>query len=197
MICIKRCVFIPAILSLMLIGFAQAEDRSISEAEKMASAPGGGNKANLETLKRAKLTEEEAIKQLKYMMVLGWARMEEQLREEGTFAPFGFTLMPDGEFKAVILNSEGVRLNPGFTLDAVTQNLKAIAETRSVWAVGIMYIHVKEKSDGTYDQRIQVMTEHIAGWARHWSYPFKTIDGDVKLGAPTEMATKPVYFSKK
>jgi len=195
--CIKRCVFIPAILSLMLIGFAQAEERNISEAEKMASAPGSGPKADLDTLKRAKLSEKEAIKQLKYMMVLGWGRMEEQLREEGTFKPFGFTLMPNGDFKAVHLDTEGVRIKSDFTLDAVTRNLKAIAETRSVWAVGVMYIHAKEKSDGTFDQRIQVMTEHIAGWARHWSYPFKTIDGAVKLGAPIEIEVPAVYFSKK
>ena len=189
-----------SLFPLLLSSTLHAEERKISKAEEMATAGSKEPVAELDSIgtsQKSKLSEEQVIEQLKYMMVLGWGRMEEQLREEGTFAPFGFTLMPDGEFKAVILNSEGIRLKADFTLEAVTQNLKAIADTRSVWAVGIMYIHVKEKSDGTYDHRIQVMTEHIAGWARHWSYPFKTVDGVVKLGAPTEIEARPVYFTKK
>ena len=65
-----------------------------------------------------------------------------------------------------------------------------------MWALGLMYIQAREKPDGKYEQRIQVMTEHIAGWARHWSYPFKVINGEVSLGAPIVSPVKPVYFSQ-
>ena len=192
-----------SLFPLLLSSTLHAEERKISKAEEMATA---GSKepvaelGSIGTTRKSKLTEEEAVKQLTYMMVQGWVKMERVLVEKNTFLPFGMTLMPDGEFKAVLVNAEvteELTVSPEFALNAVIENLKAIAETRAVWGVGLMYIQAQEKSDGTYEQRIQVLTEHIAGWARHWSYPYKVVDGVVKLGAPTETQTKPVYFSKK
>ena len=180
----------------MLSTSLYAEERKQSKAEDMATA---GSKEPVPELgtrgtsRTAKLTEEKTIEQLKYMMVKGWARVEGVLVEKGTFLPFGMTLMPDGEYKAVIVDSyitEELTISAEFSLNAVIDILKAIANTRAVWAVwavwavGLMYIQARERKDGTYEQRIQVLTEHVAEWVRHWSYPFKVVDGEVKLGAP-------------
>jgi len=164
----------------------------------MATAPSDEPVAVLGTKRRGKLTEEQAVNQLKYMMVQGWARMERELVEYGTFSPFGLTLSPDGDFKPLFVESgEGaLRIKADFALAAVVENLKEIAKTRAVWGVGVIYIQAREMEDGSNVQRIQVMTEHIAGWARHWSYPFKVTNGEVKLGAPAETAVSTVYFSK-
>jgi len=189
-----------SLLPLLLVSTTQAEERKISKEEEIAAA---ASKKSVETVglkRRAKLTEDQAINQLKFMMVKGWARMERQLVEQKTFQPFGLTLSPQGEFKPIFVSiadlEPGVNFRPEFVLNSVTETLKAVADSRTMWAVGVMYIQAKERPDGTHEQRIQVMTEHIAGWAHHWSYPFKITDGEVKLGAPVETDVKPVYFSK-
>lgn len=192
-----------SLLSLSLSSTLNAEERKKSKAEEMATAGSSDPVAELGDnvgLRKSRLTEDEVINQLKYMVVQGWKRMDPVLVDTGSFKPFGLTLMPNGDFKAVLVNpkvTEELTVTPEFTLNAIVENLKAIAETRAVWAVGLMYIQAKERKDGTYEQRIQVLTEHIAGWARHWSYPFKVEDGKVKLGAPTETPAQAVYFSKK
>jgi|GEM_PF-1472005 len=194
-------VAVFSLLSLLLSSTLYAEERKISKAEEMATAASKDPVAELGKLgtsRTAKLTEKEVIEQLKYMMVKGWVRIDRELVEKRTFLPMGLTLSPEGDFKPIFVETgEGaMRVRADFALNAVAKNLKAIAETRAVWAVGLMYIQAKEKPDGTHEQRIQVMTEHIAGWARHWSYPFKITDGEVKLGAPIERAVQPTYFSK-
>ena len=206
MMSFKRSFIFAAVLSLVplfCVSTLQAEERKKSKAEEMATAGSKEPVAELNsigTTRKSKLTEEEVVQQLKYMMLQGWIKMERTLVKSGTFLPFGMTLMPDGEYKSVLVNAkvtDDVTVSPEFALNAVIENLKAIAETRAVWAVGLMYIQAQENKDGTFDQRIQVLTEHIAGWARHWSYPFKVVDGEVKLGAPTETPAQAVYFSKK
>ena len=206
MMSFKRSFIFAAVLSLVplfCVSTLQAEERKKSKAEEMATAGSKEPVAELNsigTTRKSKLTEEEVVQQLKYMMLQGWIKMERSLVVNGTFLPFGMTLMPDGEYKSVLVNAkvtDDVTVSPEFALNAVIENLKAIAETRAVWAVGLMYIQAQENKDGTFDQRIQVLTEHIAGWARHWSYPFKVVDGEVKLGAPTETPAQAVYFSKK
>jgi len=152
--------------------------------------------ADLNTLKRGKVTEEQAIYQLKYMMVKGFARMEKQIVEHGTFPPFGLTLLPDGEFKAVVIETEE-EIPMQIKLIKMVESMDAIAKTRAVWAVGVMYIRAIKRDDGSYAERLIVMTEHIAGWARHWAYPFKVGNGEVKLGRPTETAVQPIYYVEK
>jgi hypothetical protein len=152
---------------------------------------------DLNKLKRAKLTEEQAVNQLKFMMVKGFARMEKELVETGGFPPFGLTLLPDGEFKALTVEAGDVDVPSEVQLAAVAKNLEAIAKTRAMWAVGLMYIRAVRLDDGSYVQRIIVMAEHIAGWARHWVYPFKVEEGVVKLGQPVESAVQPVYYVNK
>jgi hypothetical protein len=151
---------------------------------------------DLNTLKRAKLTEEQAVNQLKYMMVKGFARMEEELVKNGSFPPFGLTLMPNGEFKAVVIETDET-IPTQIQLIKVVESMEAIAKTRAMWGVGVMYIRAIKRDDGTYAQRIIVMTEHIAGWARHWAYPFKVENGEVKLGQPTETPVDPIYYVEK
>ena len=131
------------------------------------------------------------------MMVKGFARMEKEIVENGSFPPFGLSMLPDGEFKAVIPDLGGEFLPSHVVLPVLAQQMEAIAQTRSMWAVGLMYIRAIKREDGSYAQRIIVMTEHIAGWARHWTYPFKVVDGEVKLGKPTEGTAQPIYFVKK
>jgi hypothetical protein len=205
MMSFKRCFSLATALTLLafiLSNTLHAEERKKSKAEQMATA---GAKAPVTELgaigktRKAKLTEEQVVEQLKYMMVQGWVRINDDLIKEGSFIPMGLTLSPEGDFKPVFVESgeKELRVRAEFALKAVAKNLEAIAETRAVWAVGLMYIQAREKPDGKYEQRIQVMTEHIAGWARHWSYPFKVINGEVSLGAPIESKVKPIYFSKK
>jgi len=201
MMSFKRCFIFSAVISLLpllLVTSVHAEERKKSKAEQMATAPSDEPVAVLGTKRRGKLTEEQAVNQLKYMMVQGWARMERELVETKSFTPFGLTLSPDGDFKPLFVESGvgALRIKSDFALAAIIENLKAIAETRAVWAVGIIYIQAEQLKDGSYVQRIQVMTEHIAGWARHWSYPFKVTDGEVKLGAPVITPVKTTYFKQ-
>ena len=177
-------------------GTIHAEERKKSDLEKSIPIP--EKKADLKTQRRTRITEEQAVNQLKYMMVKGWARMEKELVTTGGFSPFGMVLSPKGEFKALIVDAgdKDKDVLAVQKLSGVVTMLKDIAKTRSMWAVGLMYIVKKDNEDGTVTQRIMVMTEHIAGWGRHWSYPFKVVNGEVKLGAPKEEAVKPVYFTK-
>ncbi len=153
--------------------------------------------ADLNQLKRARLSKDQAVNQLKYMMVKAFARVEDQIVAEGSFEPFGMTLLPDGEFKAVFAETGDVKLLPSVQLAAMAKNMEKMAKTRSVWAVGIMYIRAVKREDGTYAQRIIVMTEHIAGWAMHWAYPFKVENGKVQLAQPQESEVDPIYFVEK
>jgi len=203
MMSFKRRFMLAAVFFLvpfLLSSTLHAEERKKSKAEEMATAGSKEPVAELDTLgtsRNAKLTEAQVVEQLKYMMVQGWIRIDRELVEDGSFIPMGLTLSPSGEFKPIFVDSGTgpFRVKAEFALKAVAENLKVIAERRTMWAVGLMYIQAREKEDGTHEQRIQVMTEHIAGWARHWSYPFKVIDGEVKLGAPIERAVKPTYFN--
>lgn len=146
--------------------------------------------------KTAKLTEEQAVNQLKYMMVKGFSRVEKELIANGSFAPFGLSLLPDGEFKAVFIESDE-KIPTQVQLIKVVESMETIAKTRTMWAVGIMYIRAVKRDDGTYAQRIIVMAEHIAGWARSWAYPFKIENGEVKLAMPNETALDPIYYVEK
>jgi len=173
---------------------ANAEEKSVTEkAESMASQPVQAGDVDITTLKRARVSEEQAVAQLKFMMIEGWKRMEEDLLERGSFKPFGLTLSPQGEFRPLYLDTPE-DLNQQIHVDALVKNLKAIAQTRSVWCVGMMYVTGNQRSDGTYNKRIAVVGEHIAGVARAWSYPYKIIDGEVKLGTSKESEMEPVYF---
>ena len=170
------------------------DEREKSKAEEMVGVPTQQD-VDINTLVRGKLTEEQAVSQLKYMMVQGWGRMEADLLERGSFKPFGMVLSPQGEFKPLVVDVEVQDdITQDMALGAIVKNLKAIAETRSQWAVGLMYVTGKQKEDGSYDKRITVIAEHIAGWGRAWSYPYKIIDGEVKLGSANEVPMDPVYF---
>jgi len=188
-----RALFLFHVL-LMVVLPVHAEDKP--KAEDLVEAPTAEETADLASLRRTKLTEEQAVNQLKYMMVKGWARVEDELVETNSFKPFGMVLSPQGEFRPVYI-AEQDKLKQEVALAAIVKNLEAIAQTRSMWGVGLMYIQGKKRKDGSLDMRIMVLGEHIAGWARHWSYPFKIENGEVKLGAPTETAIEPVYFVPK
>lgn len=192
---IKKALFcLPLMLTFYTAG-AIAENDTTSKAEQLAEAPSGEN-IDLSTIKRARVTEEQAQAQLKYMIVQGWKRMEDELLERGSFKAFGLTLSPQGEFRPLYLDSQE-ELPQDVQLGALVKNLEAIAQTRSVWGVGLMYVTGSVLEDGTIDKRIAVLAEHIAGYAKVWSYPYRVIDGEVKLGQPKEEPMKPVYFVRK
>lgn len=186
---------------LVLIGSLLTSSVTLAEekvkAEDLVDDPVAADESvDLGTLKRARMSEEQAMNQLKYMMVKGWAKVEKELLDRGSFQAFGMVLSPKGEFRAVYIDQQE-RLPPDMQLATIVKNLEAIAQTRSMFAVGVMYIQAKERSDGSIDKRIMVLGEHIAGWARHWAYPFKIEDGEVKLAAPRETSVEPVYFVQK
>lgn len=179
--------------SMLMSSMALAEGKVKAEDLVDDPAVSPDSEVDLGTLKRARMTEEQAINQLKFMMVKGWARVEKELLDRGSFRAFGMVLSPQGDFRPVYIDRQEV-LPPDVQLATIVKNLEAIAQTRSMFAVGVMYIQAKERSDGTVDKRIMVLAEHIAGWARHWAYPFKIENGEVKLAAPKETPVEPVYF---
>lgn len=189
-----RCLFLSALCFIVAFSPAHAEEKNPAKKLEETIPLPEKSTMDLSKLKRAKLTEEQAINQLKFMMIKGFARMEKELVEKKTFPPFGMTLSPEGEFKAVTIDAGEVEVPTTVQLAAVAKNMEAIAKTRAMWAVGLMYIRAIRLDDGSYVQRIVVMAEHIAGWARHWVYPFKVEDGVVKLGQPTESPAKPIYY---
>jgi len=170
-----------------------AEETKKQKIEEMVDKPVPKNDLDLNTIRRATLTEEQATKQLKYMMVKAWERIEPDLLERGSFKPMGMILQPDGEFKPLRVEGQG-QFKQEFAMNGIVESLKEIARTRSVWAVGIIWVTGAKQADGTYYKQIMVLTEHIAGWARHWAYPYKLVDGEVKLGSSVETSVKPVYF---
>jgi hypothetical protein len=190
-----RCLIVSVLCLFIWVSPSQAETSKAKKLEETIPMPEKAI-ADLNTLKRAKVTEEQAVNQLKYMMVKGFARMETELVEKGTFPPFGLTLLPDGVFKSVIIETDE-KIPMQIQLIKMVESMEAIAKTRAMWAVGVMYIRAIKRDDGSYAQRLIVMTEHIAGWARHWAYPFKVENGEVKLGQPTETAVEPIYYVDK
>ncbi len=193
-----RLPFVSLVAMLFLaLGSVQVQAENKPKAEDLIDQNVEANESvDLNNIRRGRLTEEQAMNQLKFMMVKGWARVEKELIDRGSFKAFGMVLSPQGEFRPLYIADQD-QLPPDIQLAAIVKNLEAIAQTRSMWAVGVMYIQAKERSDGSIDKRIMVLGEHIAGWARHWSYPFKVEDGEVKLATPVETPVEPVYYVKK
>lgn len=144
---------------------------------------------------KAKLTEEQVIKQLKYLMVSGWAKVEKALVANGKFNPMGMVLYPDGVAKPVYVENQD-KMDPNLQLAIIAKTLKEIAQSRAVWGVAILFSQVKKDKEGNAINVIIVNTEHIAGWGRHWAYPYFVEKGELLLGQPTESATKPFYFAQ-
>ena len=190
-----RRLIVSTLCIFIWISPLQAETGKAKKLEDTIPMP-DKQAADLNTLKRAKVTEDQAVNQLKFMMVKGFARMEKELIETGSFPPFGLALLPDGKFKAVIIETEE-NIPSQIQLIKMVESMETIAKTRSMWAVGVMYIRAIKRDDGSYAQRLIVMTEHIAGWARHWAYPFKIENDEVKLGQPTETPVEPIYYVNK
>jgi hypothetical protein len=195
MTCSFRRLIVSWLCLFIWISPLQAETSKAKKLEETIPMP-NKQAADLNALKRAKVSEDQAVNQLKFMMVKGFARMEKELVEQGSFPPFGLALLPDGEFKAVVIETEE-NIPSQIQLIKVVESMEAIAKTRAMWAVGVMYIRAIKLDDGSYAQRLIVMTEHIAGWARHWAYPFKVENGEVKLGRPTETPAEPIYYVNK
>lgn len=178
-----------------LYGPASLADSVTKKAEAMAEKP-TGEVADLNIVTRTgKLSEEQAVNQLKFMTVQGWKRIEADLKERGSFKAFGLTLSPSGEFRPLFIDDQE-EIPQQIQIDALVRNLKAIADTRSVWAVGLMYVTGNKNPDGSISKRIAVVSEHIAGWAKAWSYPYKVENGELKLGNSKEADMEPVYFSR-
>ena len=170
-----------------------AEETKKQTIEEMVEKPSDEAQTLLKSTKRTKLTEEQATNQLKYMMVKGWERVERDLVEKGSFKPMGMILRPDGEFRPIRVDRQD-ELKQEVALEAIVRNLKAFGKSRQVWGVGMIWVTGKKLPDGNFYKQIMVTTEHIAGWGRHWAYPYKVVDGEVKLGQPVESPTKLVYF---
>ncbi|KZY80561.1 hypothetical protein A3742_04320 [Oleiphilus sp. HI0071] len=173
-----------------------AEDKKPS-IEDMVEKPTGEavTDLGLSQSKRAKVTEEQAIAQLKYMMVAAFKRNEPDLLERGSFKPMGMTLDPDGNFRAIRVDGQD-EMPQEVALEALVKALQGLAANRTQWAVGIIYVTGRKLDDGTILRQIVVASEHIAGWARSWTYPYGVIDGEVKMGQPTEREMKPVYYQR-
>ena len=178
--------------SVFLVGSLSAEE-SKPKAEDLVEKPTAAQTEDRNQLRRAKLTEEQVINQLKFMMVKGWERIEPELLERGSFKPMGLTLSPLGEFRPVYLENQE-ELPQDFALEAIIKTLKEVAASRTQWAVGVIYVTGVKQDDGSYLRQIMVAAEHIAGWARHWTYPYKVVDGEVKMGTSTEREMPTVYF---
>jgi len=181
--------------AIMSVGTAVAEEKKKQNIEDMVEKPVGGavTDLGLAETKRAKLTEDQAMSQLKYMMVAAFKRVEPQLLEKGSFKPMGMTLDPDGNFRAIRVDGQD-EMPQNIAVDAIVQSLQGLAANRTQWAVGLIYVTGNKTDDGEIFKRIVVVGEHIAGWARTWHYPYRVIDGQVKMGRPQEAPMKPIYF---
>ncbi|WP_156491727.1 hypothetical protein, partial [Oleiphilus sp. HI0123] len=116
------------------------------KAEDLVEAPIAESAVDLNQVRRGKVTEEQAIAQLKYMMVQGWMRMEKNLLERGEFLPFGMVLSPQGEFNVLAIEHQNL-VKKDFQLASIIQYLKRIAKTRAKWGVGLMYIETRKNAD--------------------------------------------------
>jgi hypothetical protein len=174
--------------------FAQDKKPSI---EDMVEKPTGEavTDLGLSQSKRAKVTEEQAIAQLKYMMVAAFKRNEPDLLERGSFKPMGMTLDPDGAFRAIRVDGQD-EMPQDVAIEALVRALQGLASNRTQWSVGLIYVTGKKLEDGNVARKIVVVAEHIAGWARSWTYPYAVIDGVVKMGQPLEQEMKPVYYQR-
>ena len=76
-------------ISVLLSTSLYAEERKKSKAEEMATAGSKAPVAELGKKRTAKLTEEQVIEQLKYMMVQGWVRINDELLESGDLRHLG------------------------------------------------------------------------------------------------------------
>lgn len=145
--------------------------------------------------KRAKLTEEQVIAQLKFMMIEAFQRVESDLLERGSFKPMGMTLDPDGTFRAIRVDGQD-EMPQDIAVEALVSALKGLAANRTQWAVGLIYVTGRKLEDGTTLRQMVVASEHIAGWARSWTYPYVVKDGEVKMGQPSEQEMKTVYYQR-
>ena len=186
-------IMLGCLLSVMNTWVSAEESKKKIKAEDLVEMPTPGQVADLNQMRQAKVTEEQAVDQLKYMMVQGWVRMEKELLERGGFLPFGMVLSPEGKFNVLAIEHQNL-VKKDYQMASIIEYLKRIAKTRSKWAVGLMYIETTTNDDGTSMDYIRVVAEHIAGWARSWSYPYKVVDGEIKLGAPKELVLNPVYY---
>lgn len=192
-------VLVSVVLGSVSLGL-QAEGKV--KAEDLVEAPVGpaDDLSNLQNQRRAKLTEEQAVNQMKYMMVKGWQRIDKDLVSKGKFDPVGLMLNSRGDFKPIVVGArDGEEAHsPKLQYLIINRQLEEQAKTRTVWSVGMMYIqeYDTEVEGSETPLRINVLVEHIAGWARSWSYPFKVVDGEVKLGQPVEKELPLHYFVK-
>lgn len=184
-----------AVILTCVCSLALAEERVISEAERLATQPTNkSDGVNVLTL-RGKVTEEQAEQQLKYMIIQGFGRVEQELKTRGSFKPIGLTISPKGQFRA--LNFADTSLSKEQRDDALVRMLKKVADSRSVWGVGLMYVTGNQRPDGTFNKRVAVVAEHIAGWAKSYSYPYKIDeDGEVRMADPIVVDMEPVYFKR-
>jgi len=175
---------------------AYAEGKPKVKAEDLVEKPvGGATLENLPTQQRAKVTEEQAIAQLKYMMVNGFKRVEGDLLERGSFKPIGMTLDPDGNFRAIRVDGQE-EMPQDVAIEALVKAIQGLAAQRTQWGVGLIYVTGQKTESGEVFKRIVVVTEHIAGWARSWDYPYKIEDGKVMMGQPREQEMQPVYYQR-
>lgn len=195
--------FISA-LSVVVLGLGLFSVPELSYAEEtkpgiegMVEKPQGEavTDLGLSETKRAKVTEEQAIAQLKYMMISAFKRNETDLLERGSFKPMGMTLDPDGNFRAIRVDGQD-EMPQDVAIEALVRALQGLASNRTQWAVGLIYVTGRKMEDGSILRQIVVASEHIAGWARSWTYPYAIIDGQVKMGQPVEQEMKPVYYQR-
>ncbi|KZX77510.1 hypothetical protein A3715_20415 [Oleiphilus sp. HI0009] len=182
--------------ALLVLPFSAYAEEKKQRIEDMVEKPqeAVATDLSLGQSKRAKVTEEQAISQLKYMMIAAFKRVEPDLLERGSFKPMGMTLDPDGNFRAIKVDGQD-EMPQEVALEALVRALQGLASNRTQWAVGLIYVTGKEQEDGTMLRRIVVAAEHIAGWARSWNYPY-IVDGEVKMGQPVETEMKPVYYQR-
>lgn len=196
----KRFALIVVAVTSLVFGsaYSYAEDGAKVKAEDLVEQPqtvSGEQELSLAPTRRAKVSEEQAIAQLKYMMVAGFKRVEDQLLDSGSFKPMGMTLDPNGNFRAIKVDGQD-EMPQELAVQGLVEALKGLASNRTQWAVGLIYVTGKTNEDGEVDRRIVVVAEHIAGWARSWQYPYAVSDGQVKMGKPVQFPMTPVYYTR-
>ena len=191
---LSAAVFGLGLFSVSMITSAEEKKPNI---EDMVEKPEGEAVTGLgmSETKRARVTEEQAIAQMKYMMIAAFKRNEPDLLERGSFKPMGMTLDPDGNFRSIRVEGQD-EMPQDVAIEALVRALQGLASNRTQWSVGLIYVTGSKLEDGTMLRKIVVVAEHIAGWARSWVYPYAVVDGQVKMGQPEEREMKPVYYQR-
>lgn len=175
-------------VSILLLSVnAVAEDLPLTQTERE------------EGLRYMQITKDEANTQLDFLMANSSHRFEAELKQYGTFYPYGAVVNAQGKVNYMRIQQPDPKaiIQPAAALKMLRTSLQAAAQSKQVIGVALYYL-TRDSSDETKPpiQAVSVEMEHAYGIAKGRAVQFVVEDGVVKYG---KSATKdiPLSFFKK